>query len=207
MNNHILSALGMAAMLTAPVVAWAQPSDTAGAATPSPSAQFTITVDYVTTPLANSLKESSRIAPGKEHDALLLAALLKGGAQDTQAPQVTTTAGVEGGLSVVSQTVPPLTSSIQAKPRLNKDGSITVTMKLRQESFSAKKLAGAILPSVDSTEVTETGTFQDGQTLMLDSMTDPSVTDQKGKPSAFLIFARVKSVAMPPPAAHSVHHS
>ncbi len=197
---------------TAPTGQKASPAPaTAGATTPSPAVQITLSVDYVTTSLANFAKESYLIAPGKEHDALLLAALLKDGAQDIQSPQLTTAAGVKGDVSIVTQTVPPLTSSIQATPRINKDGSITVALMLRDDTPSSKIAPGATTPSVTTRSVTMTGTFTDGQMLLIEyggGSSDPSDPDHQANnstASASLIFAKVKSAPSFAGAAHLVN--
>ncbi len=191
MKNPLFSALGVAALLAFSQAAGAQASSTA--TTPLPT-QVTVSVNYVTTSFASFLNESSRIAPGKDHDALLLAALLKNGAQDTQSPQITTTAGVSGRISIVTQMpspLPSLTSFIQVKPRINKNGLITVMMTNHLESASAVLPPGALLPSTETTDVTETDTFVDGQTLMVNSMSSGKGPDAT-TPPLLLIFAKVK---------------
>lgn len=199
MKKQLFPTFGIVAVLTTPLAlppaTRAQVAHKAACQPSPPSVQ--ITVDYVTTSLANSVTEASRIAPGGKHDALLLAALLKDGAQHIQSSHFTVTADSSTRANIVFHTVPPLTSFIQAKPRINKNGSITIDMTNHLETLLPVTSPGAILPSVEITDVTGSNTFTDGQTLMVNSMSKGSGQDAN-IPSVLLIFAKVESVAKSP---------
>ncbi len=216
MKNRILTMLGLTLVFVTPLVCpattWAQAPFPGGIAMTPPKG-INISVDYVTAPQANFYKEASRITPGKKHDALLLAALLKSGAHITPGPQINTVDGIPGRTSE-TQTVPvQVTSFVQVSPQINQNGSITVTMTNHLESPSPSSTSppsgaafgfGENLPSVNTTEVTETNTFQDGQTLMVGSVTTDSMTSQGGTPAGLFIFAKVTSTAksLSDPTAH-----
>lgn len=201
MKNPLFSMLGIAAALALPHTSWAQAAG-AAAACPPPPVQVQVNVDYVVTNWPNFLDESARIGPGKDHDALLLAALIKDGAQRRQATQITTTNGVQAYASQVTKMpapLPPLTSFIHVKPRINKSGTITVTIANHLEWMSHNQPPRAILPSTEMSDTTDTNTFIDGQTLIVDNIRNEMSSDN----SYSLTFAKVKTVAMPahPPAA------
>lgn len=177
--------------LSLPVPAWAQAPPSVGAAIirqPNPP-QVQINVDSLTTPLSDFAKESYQIAPGKNHDALLLAALLKDGAREDQSPRITTTVDTHASVNVVTPIPmqPPLTSSCDATPHINKDGSITVTMSLKKDTPLPSSSPGPV--PVETSSVSVTNTFVDGQTQLV------QYVSRSGNPnSVSLIFAKAKAV-------------
>jgi len=188
MKNQFFATFGIAVVFAASFmfVPASRASDTAACQLPPPQVQ--ITVDSVKTSLANFVKESSRIAPGKEHDALLLAAFLKDGAQVTHEAQITTTDGVMGRLEQTFPSIPALTSFVEVKPLINKNSSITVDISYKLETLSPIISSGAVSPSTITNAATVTDTFTNGQTAMVSISCD-------GANPAFLLFAQVKSPA------------
>jgi hypothetical protein len=136
----------------------------------------------------------SKLHWAEKHNALLLAALLKSGAQHTQAMQITTTADVPARLDFASQTIPTLNSFVHVKPSINKNGTITVTMTDHWETLSSKMASGSYTPSVGATEITVTRTFQSGETQLIGGCVVANAV-AKNNHSEVVIFANVVSTS------------
>lgn len=158
--------------------------------------QMTISADYVDAPISAFIKNSQKIAAGPHHDVLLRTALLKSGAQDVQNPTITTTDGVMGRMDIT--TVPAVAPAnaqpnffsennfVEATPRSNADGTITVAIKMQQ----VVAIMG-ISPVAPTENLLSTSrTLHDGQTLMLGGFLDPT----NAKSTMRLIFLKVATV-------------
>ena len=142
--------------------------------------QFQIAPSYVFASEASYKKAKRHLASGPNHDALLLAALLKNGAHLTPGPQIITTDGVSGDITSNS-------SRIQVQPRANADGSVTVQLLIQADA------GGLGLPqsSSGSIKLQTQRTFQDKQTLLIGGT---GTTDQHAKNgSELLVFVRVST--------------
>lgn len=153
-----------------------------------------VTVDYVDIPLTDLLEASQWIASGQQHDALLLAALIKAGAQDMKGTTVqawdSETDGRGTRIPVIvagtSQTQPQdIFSYTEATPHFNADGTIKVLIRLELGE------AHAIPPaSSEPGYQCVAATLQDGQTFEAENSIPRSST---GGSLAHLTFVTVTS--------------
>ena len=191
--------LGAHASILAVLLATVPSMGRAQGALPAPDMkspkQVQVSVYYVDVAPAAFLKASRQIPAGQNHDALLLAALVKNGAGEASAPRVQTTDHVLADLDFV-QKVPTTTAaspqgflslhnSVEVKPHCNADGTITVTLKTRRD-----ELAPGVTPPTSTTRsLSMTRTFHDGQTLVLAGPPGATTTASV----AHVIFAQVES--------------
>lgn len=154
-----------------------------------------IAVDVVDATGAELRQASRKLPAGPNHDALLRAALIKAGAQDTLAPRVETTDNVRATLDFVTplpaptpnnpQQVLSLHNKIGARPHVNADGTITVTVTARRD----EQTTTVTPPAVTTSRFSTTRTFHDGQTLLLTNQ-QPGV---KATSQVEMVFAQVKT--------------
>lgn len=130
-----------------------------------------VTVDYIDVSLTDLLKASQWIASGQEHDAHLLAALIKGGAQDTKGTPVKVwdkmTIDKGKTISVIvpgSSQAQLMNSSTSVTPQFNADGTIAILIRLE-----LGQIRGIPLPSSEPGYQCAFPTFHDGQTIEIGS--------------------------------------
>ena len=158
-------------------------------------AAVTIAVDFVDVAAADYQKATKVVARGLNDDTLLLDALVRHGAKETRIPKAQTAEGVQV-VSHVTTSVPftitdmgqtqhnfmDLDSFMQATPRLNPDGTITVMLQVQRATL----IADGPPPQSATATITKSITFRDGQTLVLGGReTTPKV------PTYHLIFVTV----------------
>lgn len=159
-----------------------------------------VQVDYVNVSRYEFLRTSQWIASGEKHDALLMAALVKAGAQDINGGQITSWDqsmfgtqinlqeksmgnGVELPENIVKEIkVPVLVSYIEATPQFNADGTIKILLRLM---FGSP--AHHWPPTSAEGYQCVVPTFQDGQTLLVQSKTLPVA---RGASQMHLTFVR-----------------
>jgi len=152
-------------------------------------------VDFVDVADADYQKATKAVARGLDDDTLLLDALVRHGAKETRIPKAQTAEGVQV-VSHVTTSVPftitdkgqtqhnfmDLDSFMQATPRLNPDGTITVMLQVQRATL----IADGPPPQSATATITKSITFRDGQTLVLGGReTTPKV------PTYHLIFVTV----------------
>lgn len=199
MRQRLFTSLvpALAAFLVAAPIA-AQAQGAASARDAKMPKRMTITVDYVSAPMPVYLKDSRQVLMGQDHDAQLLAVLLKSGAQDAKNPVVTTVDGVKGRVDMRTD-IPTTTAAngqpnslslddfVEASPRSNTDGTITVTLTTQR----AELIPNIAPPASTTNTLSTTRTLHDGQTLVLGGIVDP--TD--AVPTMHLIFMKVATAA------------
>ena len=197
MNTRAFVSIGRCALVVASLAAPTLAQNAAPTGTPNEPRQVQVSVDYVHATGAQFDSASRKARGGPSHDARLLAALVRAGAQDTKGPQITTTDGVSGVVGFKTQIGPSpqgltLNSSTEVTPRINKDGSITAELKLQRDA-----LVPDVTPPAKTTQsLTAVRTFRVGQTLLLSGTLQ---FDTKTKAtSRDLVFAQVALVAAPP---------
>ena len=177
-------------------------SSSSGASnTTNASDALIITVDFVDATSAEYKRANAGITSGLHHDALLLGALIRDGAKDVKIPDVQTGEGVQVTKHVTSS-VPftimdkgqaqhnfmDLDSFVQATPRSNSDGTITVMLQVQRASL----ISNGPPPKSATATISKTVTFRDGQTLILGGReTTPTA------PTFHLIFATVHRLKAP----------
>ena len=201
MTAKTLASLGRctlaALMLAMPASAQTAP----GVCLPAPR-QVQINVHWVQATAAQYNAARHKAKRGEQHDAQLLTALLKGGAQDEQGPQITTTDGVQATINLQAQiasSLPPstLTSLMQVKPHVNTNGSITAELDIKRDELAP--VVPDISPPVPFAKNTQASSsqrvFSDGQTLVVgDANTVDTKTDLTTRG---LVFVTVSLVALP----------
>lgn len=166
-----------------------------------------VTVDYVDASRASFLKASQKIAPGQDHDARLLAVLVKDGAPDTKGPQVQCPDGStaeRGGIGFwVAKSgrgedrirLVRLGEATGVMPRFNLDGTVTVMLKLHQAETvpvdtqsEFGRFGDGKLPTSARGYLFTTRTFHEGETIMVGNS---DVRSTAPTPIVHLTFVRV----------------
>ncbi len=175
------------AALLLPSALSAQPT-----ATEKPRQWVSVTIDYVEVPLTKLMQASQWIAAGPQHDAQLLAALVKSGAADTKGLPVFCT---DGGTMDRGGPISPSRGAIRRMPfqyldsqslesktkagsHFNADGTVTVAL--------AASVASPFPGASPLFSAEASSTFRNGQTLEV-SRSLASSADQR---LAYLVFAR-----------------
>ncbi len=169
-----------------------------------------VTVDYVDVSRASFLKASHEIAPGQDHDARLLAVLVKGGAQDTKGPQVQcpdgSTAEIGGDGFVLPRSenghiqtrLMGLGYSTGVTPRFNFDGTATVMLRLQRveivpvDTQSELAFSYGMPPASAKGYLFATRTFHEGGTMMV---ANSEVRSTAPTPIVHLTFVQVATSA------------
>ena len=184
------------AALLLPSAVSAQP-----AATEKPRPWVSVTIDYVEVPLTTLIQASQWIASGPQHDAQLLAALVKSGAADTKGLPVFCT---DGGTMERGGPISPSRGTIRRMPfqyldsqylesrtkagsHFNVDGTVTVAL--------AASVASPFPGESPLFSAEASSTFRDGQILEVSH----TLVSSGNKRLAYIVFVRMAVGTSPLP--------